>query len=71
MTLWLVFVLLCFLALAFLVWPLYRSSGRLTSVLAVVIVVTIGLSAALYHFIGNPGIPTGAGSTPPVDDMIV
>ncbi len=71
MTLWLVFVLLCFLALAFLVWPLYRSSGRLTSVLAVVIVVTIGLSAALYHFIGNPGIPSGAGSTPPVDDMIV
>jgi cytochrome c-type biogenesis protein CcmH len=71
MTLWLVFVLLCFLALAFLIWPLYRSSGRLTSVLAVVIVVTIGLSAALYHFIGNPGIPSGAGSTPPVDDMIV
>jgi cytochrome c-type biogenesis protein CcmH len=71
MTLWLVFILLCFLALAFLIWPLYRSSGRLTSVLAVVIVVTIGLSAALYHFIGNPGIPSGAGSTPPVDDMIV
>jgi cytochrome c-type biogenesis protein CcmH len=71
MTLWFVFVLLCFLALAFLVWPLYRSSGRLTSVLAVVIVVTIGLSAVLYHFIGNPGIPSGAGSTPPVDEMVV
>ncbi len=71
MTLWLVFVLLCFLALAFLVWPLYRSSGRLTLVLAAVIVVTIGLSAALYHYIGNPGIPSGAGSTPPVDEMLV
>jgi len=71
MTLWVVFILLCFLALAFLVWPLYRSSGRLTSVLAAVIVVTIGLSATLYHFIGNPGIPSGAGSTPPVDEMVV
>ena len=70
MTMWIVFTLLCFLALMFLVWPLYRSSGRLTSVLAAVIVVTIGLSAALYHYIGNPGIPSGAGSTPPVDDMI-
>jgi len=70
MTMWIVFILLCFLALAFLVWPLYRSSGRLTSVMAAVIVVTIGLSAALYHLIGSPGIPSGAGSTPPVDEMI-
>ena len=70
MTLWVVFILLCLLALAFVVWPLYQSSGRLTSVLAAVIVVTVGLSAALYHYIGNPGIPSGAGSTPPVDDMV-
>lgn len=71
MTLWLVLILLCFVALAFVVWPLYRSSGRLTSVLAAVIVVTIGLSAALYERIGNPGIPSGAGSTPAADEMVV
>jgi len=71
MTLWVVLILLCFLALAFVVWPLYRSSGRLTPVLAAVIVVTIGLSAALYQEIGNPGVPSGAGTTPPVDDMVV
>jgi cytochrome c-type biogenesis protein CcmH len=71
MTLWVVLILLCFVALAFVVWPLYRSSGRLTPVLATVIVVTIGLSAALYQEIGNPGVPSGAGSTPPVDDMVV
>jgi len=71
MTLWVVLVVLCLLALAFVVWPLYRDSGRLTAVLAAVIVVTIGLSAALYNSIGSPGIPSGAGSTPPVDSMIV
>lgn len=71
MTLWVVLILLCFMALAFVVRPLYRSSGRLTPVLAAVIVVTIGLSAALYQEIGNPGVPSGAGTTPPVDDMVV
>ena len=71
MTLWVVLILLCFVALAFVVWPLYRSSGRLTPVLAAVIVVTIGLSAVLYQEIGSPGVPSGAGSTPPADDMVV
>lgn len=71
MTLWVVFILLCFLALGFVVWPLYRSSGRLNAVLAAVIVLTVGLSAALYHYIGQPGVPSGAGTTPAVDDMLV
>jgi len=70
MTLWIVLILLCLLALAFVVWPLYRSSGRLTSVLAAVIIVTVGLSAALYQRIGNPGIPSGAGSEPAVNEMV-
>lgn len=71
MTLWIVLILLCLLALAFVVWPLYQSSGRLTSVLAIVIVVTVGLSAALYQRIGSPGIPSGAGSEPAVNEMVV
>jgi len=71
MTLWVVLILLCFVALAFVVWPLYRSSGRLTPVLAAVIVVTIGLSAVLYQEIGSPGVPSGAGTAPPADDMVV
>ncbi len=71
MTLWVVLTLLCFLALAFVVWPLYRSSGRLTPVLVAVIALTVGLSAALYHRIGQPGVPSGAGSMPAVDDMVV
>ncbi len=70
MTLWAVLVLLCFVALAFVVWPLYRSSGRLTRLLALVIVLTVGVSTALYRHIGHPGVPSGAGSVPDADDMI-
>jgi len=70
MTFWLILILLCLLALGFVVWPLYRSSGRLTPVLAVVIVVTVGLSAALYHSIGQPGVPSGAGSNADSADAV-
>jgi len=70
MTLWVVLILLCFVALAFLVWPLYRSAGRLTPLLATIIVLAVGLSAALYHTIGHPGVPSGAGSGPDVDEMV-
>jgi len=70
MTLWVVLVLLCLLALAFVVWPLYRSSGRLTPLLATVIVLAAGSSALLYNEIGEPGVPSGAGSSPELDDVI-
>ncbi len=70
MTLWGVLILLCFAALAFVVWPLYRSAGRLTPVLAAVITLTVGLSAALYHRIGQPGVPSGAGTMPDVGEMV-
>ncbi len=70
MTLWVVLILLCFVALAFVVWPLYRSSGQLTRLLALVIVLTVGVSTALYRHIGHPGVPSGAGSVPDADDMI-
>jgi len=69
-TFWLVLVLLCLVALGFVVWPLYRSSGRLTPVLAVVIVVTVGLSAALYHRIGQPGVPSGTAGSADAADVV-
>jgi cytochrome c-type biogenesis protein CcmH len=39
--------------------------------LAVVIVATVGLSAALYHRIGQPGVPSGAGSSADATDVVV
>lgn len=71
MTLWITLALLSLAALGFVVWPLYRSSGRLTPILATVIVVTVGLSAALYYRIGQPNAPSGAGSALGADDMVV
>jgi cytochrome c-type biogenesis protein CcmH len=70
MTLWIVFVLLCLVALSFVVWPLYRSSGRLTPMLATIIVLAVGLSAILYHEIGQPGVPSGAGSMPDSEEVV-
>lgn len=71
MTMWALMIVLSLLALAFVVWPLYRSSGRLTPVIAAVIVATVALSATMYHYIGDPNVPSGAGSTPPAEDMVV
>ncbi len=70
MTLWITLALLSLVAVAFLVWPLYKSSGRLTPVLAAVIVITVGSSAVLYHYIGEPNVPSGAGTIPAAEDMV-
>ncbi|NCF72720.1 MAG: tetratricopeptide repeat protein [Gammaproteobacteria bacterium] len=70
MTLWIIFVLLCLLALAFVVWPLYRSSARLTPLLATVIVLVVGSSTLLYNKIGSPNVPSGAGSSPEFNEII-
>jgi cytochrome c-type biogenesis protein CcmH len=70
MTLWIVLVVLCLVALSFVVWPLYRSSGRLTPMLATIIVLAVGLSAILYHKIGQPGVPSGAGSMPDSEEVV-
>ena len=68
MTLWVILVVLLFAALAFVVLPLYRSSGKLTLLLAGVILFAAGLSASLYHRIGHPGVLSGAGSMPDVNE---
>jgi cytochrome c-type biogenesis protein CcmH len=63
-------VALLLAALIFLVWPLYRRSGGLTPLLAGIIVVVVSMSAVMYHFIGQPGVPSGAGTAPDGDDMV-
>jgi cytochrome c-type biogenesis protein CcmH len=70
MTLWIILALLSSVALAFIVWPLYKSSGRLTPLLAVVIVLAVGVSAALYNKIGQPNVPSGGGSMPDSQEIV-
>jgi cytochrome c-type biogenesis protein CcmH len=62
MTLWIVLASLCLIALAFVVLPLYRSSGRLSQLLVTIIVFVVASSALLYNKIGQPGAPSGAGA---------
>lgn len=70
MTLWIVLGVFSLVAVAFAVWPLYRDSGRLSALLAVVIVFVVALSASMYHFRGSPNVPSGAGSMPGVDEIV-
>jgi len=71
MTLWIVLALLSPVALAFVVLPLYRSSGRLTPLIATIVVLAVGFSAVLYNEIGRPGVPSaGAGSLPDTVEVV-
>jgi len=62
MTFWIIVAVLCLVALAFVVLPLYKSAGRLTPLIATIIVLGVGSAAALYNEIGRPGVPSGAGT---------
>ena len=72
MTFWLILVALCLAAIAFAALPLWRSTHRLSPLIATVMVFTVGLSAALYNQIGSPGVPSGRASEglPGMEDAI-
>jgi len=70
MMFWSVLGVMSLAALAFLVWPLFRGEKRLSLLLAGVIVFAVGLSASFYHYLGNPDVPSGAGSMPDVNEMV-
>ncbi len=73
MTLWIVFAVLLVVALGFVVWPLFRHSGRLTPTLAGLIIVVVGASAGLYQHLGSPDVESGRSdpaAQPDVNAMI-
>lgn len=70
MTLWIIFAALLTVALGFVVWPIFRHTGRLTAELAALIVVIVVLSAGLYQQIGSPGVESGPSEQPDVNAMI-
>ena len=74
---WTIVIVLCLLAIAFVIWPLWRESHRLTPLIATVIVLTVALSAGLYDYKGSPGVPSGrsgaansAGELPGMQDAV-
>jgi cytochrome c-type biogenesis protein CcmH len=67
---WGILVVLCLVAVLFAVWPLWRSSHRLTPAVSTIIVLTVALSAALYNQVGSPGAPSGrSGADDSLPDM--
>ncbi len=70
MMLWMAISALLLLAIAFVAWPLFRDRRRLTTLLAAVCVFMVATAGGLYYFIGSPGVPSGAGSTPDVSEMV-
>lgn len=74
MTFWIIAALLCLVALGFGIWPLYRESGRLTPLLAIVIVATVAVSVGLYSRIGSPDVASAgapSGTLPDMESAIV
>ena len=69
MTFWIIAALLCLVAVGFVVWPLYRESGRLTPLLAIVIVSTVAVSVGLYNRIGSPDVPSAGAESDTLPDM--
>jgi cytochrome c-type biogenesis protein CcmH len=63
MTLWIFFIVMGVVAIGFVVTPLYRQQKKLTSLIAVVVVVSVAISAGLYRSQGSPDAPS-AGSEP-------
>lgn len=69
MTLWVMVILLCLLALWFGVWPLYRDSRRLTPLLALVVVFTVAFSVGLYNVVGSPNVSSASAESDDLPDM--
>ena len=70
MTLWIILALLSAIALAFVVWPLFKHTGRLTMGLAAIIILIVGMSAVMYQQLGKPNVPSGAEGMPDTADVM-
>ena len=69
MTFWIIVGLLCLLAVLFGVWPVWKSHGRMTPLLAGIVVFTVALSAGLYNHLGEPNLPSGRAGGDNLPDM--
>lgn len=71
MTLWIAIAFMCLAATLFVAWPLYRRQQRLSLLIAGSVIAVVALSAGLYAYQGSPELPSGAGTQPDVEAMVV
>ncbi len=70
MTLWILFAVMSLIAIGFAVWPMFRRERRLTGTIMLSIIGIVIVSAGLYHYQGQPELPSDAGALPEMDAVI-
>lgn len=70
MNLWIVFSLLSLGAIAFVARPLLAAQNRLTPLSVALVIGIVALSSGLYYFQGSPGVQSGSGALPEMDEAI-
>lgn len=71
MTLWIAIAFMCLAATLFVAWPLYRQQQRLSLLIGGSVIAVVALSVGLYAYQGSPKLPSGAGTQPDVEAMVV
>ena len=70
MILWVLFGIFLFLAVAFVVWPLYSGTRKFDATIASATLVIVATSASLYYANGSPGLPSASGALPDPGEMV-
>lgn len=68
--LWLFFVVMSLMAIAFVIWPLLKDLPGQTLLVGISIVVITGFAAGLYNELGSPDVASGASQSPDVSRMV-
>lgn len=68
--LWFIIAVMLFVAVMFVVVPLYRSQKKLSASVVVATVLVAGISAGIYAEIGTPDSTAVANATPDIDAMV-
>lgn len=68
--LYVAFAVMCLVAIGFAVLPFARSAQRYGLLGGGAVVFVAALSVGIYAYTGSPGVPSGAGQQPDVDQMI-
>ncbi len=68
--LWLFFVVMSLMAIAFVIWPLLKDLPGQTLLVGISIVVITGSAAGLYNELGSPDVASGASQSPDVTRMV-
>ena len=68
--LWMLFVVMSLVAIAFAIWPLLKDLPGKTLLVGASIVLMAGSAAGFYYAVGSPDVSSGASQAPDVSQMV-